>query len=472
MLALLPSLSPTLRYRLKGLPMTRILVLFFILSPLLAQTDSGALAAHSPQLKAGPMIGYATMREVCLWFQGLSEGTLTLQFKAQGSSGPLSEMRATMRSEHRHIVKLVPTNLEPDTRYEYGVSVDGVALNFPYPLTFQTTQNWQYRSEPKDFTIATGSCLYLNDPPDDRPGAAYGGDPNILEKIAGKQPDLMLWLGDNIYYREADFFSGERLAYRNEHTRSHASLQRLLASCSQYAIWDDHDFGPNNSHRAYPMKEISLALFELFWANPPMPRSEHRGIYFSFTWNDVDFFMLDNRFHRAPNELPGSNKDFLGPKQMEWLLDSLAASTATFKIIAMGNQAINHFDPVEGFHHYGREQRQLLDFLSDNRIEGVLFLTGDRHFSELIRLDRPDHYPLFEFTCSPLSSSTYSSMTTEKENPMRVPGTLVHTERNFGLITITGPRKQRQLTLSCYDSSGKLLWQHVLDRGQLRYAKK
>lgn len=451
--------------------MIRILALFFILSPLVAQTGAGTIAKQTPQLKAGPMIGYATMREVCLWVQGLSAGTLTLRYKALNANEAWREMSAPMESAHRHVVKLVVANLEPDTRYEYRLSVDGTELGFPYPLSFQTTQNWQYRSEPKDFTIATGSCLYLNDPPDDRPGVAYGGDPNILERMAEKKPDLMLWLGDNIYYREADFFSGERLAYRNEHTRSHASLQRLLASCSHYAIWDDHDFGPNNSHRAYPMKEISLSLFELFWANPPMPRSEHRGVYFSFSWNDVDFFMLDNRFHRAPNELPGSDKDFLGQKQMEWLLDSLAASTASFKIIAMGNQAINHFDPVEGFHHYGREQRQLLDFLVDNRIEGVLFLTGDRHFSELIRLDRPDHYPLYEFTCSPLSSGTYSSMTSEKLNPLRVAGTLVNSERNFGLIAVSGPRKQRQLTLSCFDARGQLLWQHILERSQLRYAR-
>ena len=68
------------------------------------------------------------------------------------------------------------------------------------------------------------------------------------------------------------------------------------------------------------------------------------------------------------------------------------------------------------------------------RVDGVIFATGDRHFTELLRVERPGAYPLYEFTSSPLTSRPYENPdSAERTNPDLVAGTLVG-KRQFGLI--------------------------------------
>jgi len=50
----------------------------------------------------------------------------------------------------------------------------------------------------------------------------------------------------------------------------------------------------------------------------------------------------------------------------------------------------------------GRKKR-LADWLEQQRIDGVVFISGDRHFGELLKIARPGAYPLYEFTSSPLT---------------------------------------------------------------------
>ena len=51
----------------------------------------------------------------------------------------------------------------------------------------------------------------------------------------------MLWLGDNVYLRE-DFHGQQSIYDRYTHT-STPEMANLLSSASNYAIWDDHDYG-------------------------------------------------------------------------------------------------------------------------------------------------------------------------------------------------------------------------------------
>ena len=60
----------------------------------------------------------------------------------------------------------------------------------------------------------------------------------------------MLWLGDNIYTREVDFYSLSGYQKRYTHTRNIKEMQPLLSNTHHYAIWDDHDYGPNNTDRS------------------------------------------------------------------------------------------------------------------------------------------------------------------------------------------------------------------------------
>jgi alkaline phosphatase D len=277
----------------------------------------------------------------------------------------------------------------------------------------------------------------------------------------------MLWLGDNIYLRDADWNSRSGILKRYSHTRALSELQPLLASAAHYAVWDDHDFGPNNSNRGWWGKDNALEANKLFWPNPSFGTFRMPGMISSFSMLDVQVFMLDDRYYRTPEKrIDGMGGGILGMEQLQWLIDALASSTATFKIVAVGSQFLSSDTTKENFTQQPRERQMILDMIERNKINGVMFVSGDIHASELSKLDRNGTYPLYEFTCSSLTAGSNTGIANQP-NIYRVPGT-AYGQHNFGLITVSGKRKERVLTLRCMDKEGKEVWKREIKESELR----
>jgi alkaline phosphatase D len=115
------------------------------------------------------------------------------------------------------------------------------------------------------------------------------------------------------------------------------------------------------------------------------------------------------------------------------------------------------------------EQRELFDFIVRERITGVVFLSGDRHMGELLKVQREGCYPFYELTASPLTAGPANGHPDEANNPARVPGTWVRGQRNFGLIRVLGKRGERKLVLSLCDKDGKPLFEHTIMESELRW---
>jgi alkaline phosphatase D len=282
----------------------------------------------------------------------------------------------------------------------------------------------------------------------------------------------MLWLGDNLYFQPPDEFDTASMAARYRRQRAHPSLARLLVTAPQLAIWDDHDYGPNDADMSYGLKGASLALFARYWPNPSFGLPGVPGIFGRARLGDVDLFLLDDRWYRAAERRrDAAGKTMFGADQLAWLQNALAHSRAPLKLVANGSQMWNRVNRFEGFNHYAGEQKALFDWLLVQRVEGLLFVSGDRHFGELLKLDRPDAYPLHEFTSSPLTSRPWANPdAAERTNPDVVPGTLVG-KRQFGLIRVSGAARDRLIALESYDQKGALLWRHELRARDLRFAR-
>ena len=426
-----------------------------------------AQAALPPALVAGPMLADVTQRGAVVWVQ--TEGATEVRVVATPVEGDAPAVEAAAATTAAGTASARLFGLAPGAAYDVAVYADGVDVTpRTYPTRVTTQPLWQYREDPPTFTAAFGSCYYNNDAPFDRPGRPYGGPTAVFESIRQKRPDLMLWLGDNVYLREVDWWSPEGIDYRYRHARSEPDLQPLLAAAAHYATWDDHDYGPNNSDRSYIHKGAALETFADYWPNPTYGLPSVPGTFTQFEWADTEFFVLDDRYHRAPNNAPLRERTILGAEQLQWLLDALTASRATFKVVVNGGQILN---PVEVFETYvnvaPRERQVLLDQIAARRIDGVVFLSGDRHHGELMRLERPGTYPLYEFTSSPLTAGAVETPL-DAENPIRVPGTLIAGVRNFGTLTVSGPRTDRTLTMRAFSAEGALLWEHAVRAGALR----
>jgi alkaline phosphatase D len=437
------------------------LVITFIIS-----IGTNNLFAQEDLLQSGPMVGYSEMREVLLWVQTtLPANVKCIYWDTLHPQKKFSTNEVLTEKNTACTAKLIADSVQPGKGYKYEVFINRKTFRRPYPFQFQTPKLWKWREDPPDYRIAVGSCVYINEPEYDRPGIGYGGNYEIFTSIYNQHPDAMLWLGDNNYLRESDWNTRTGILHRYTHSRSVKEMQPLLASVSNYAIWDDHDFGPNDSDRGYWNKETTLEAFKLFTGNPGYGINGKPGVTTTFEQSDVQFFLMDNRYYRTADKRKTGERRILGKEQIDWLLDNLASSTATFKIVALGGQVLNPVAKYENYATYPDEMNELLTAIERENISGVLFLSGDRHHTELTKLERKGTYPLYDLTSSPLTSSSHAD--DGEQNTLRVQGTLVN-QRNFAILEFTGKKKERAMNINVYDKDGKQLWKRIIPAAELQ----
>ena len=410
-------------------------------------------------VQSGPMIGHVSMRSAQMWIQTNHEADVQVRYSAESEdlellTPPVKTMESSAFTAHVHL-----HGLEPGTNYTVDFLIDGKPLSESIQLSTQVL--WDYRMDPPPFQMVTGSCAYINEAQYDRPGKPYGGGYEIFESMAAEDPDMMLWLGDNIYLREVDFQSYSGFLHRYTHTRSTPEMGNLLKACPNYAIWDDHDFGPNDSDGSWIHADWSRDAFETFWSNPSYGLPEApRCVSTAFRFVDMEFFLLDNRTYRVNHQNKTNTPTVLGQSQIDWLVQALQKSRAPFKFVCIGGQVLNDAAVYENVSQFPTEREQLLDRIEAEDIRGVVFLSGDRHTTELSELTLDNGRKVYDLTVSPLTSGTGRAR--EEGNSLRVEGTYVE-QRNYAVLSFDGPRKNRTCSIEVKDTNGNTLWTRVLD---------
>lgn len=341
------------------------------LATLSIQLSAASAEPASPDL--GPMLGHVGSTEARIWVKAAANPNGTEKARRSvavryGTRPDLSggkTVRGRPLAGPEFLGQINLNGLKPATRYYYRVRVDGEAFG-AHPGSFQTAPADGTRGQ---FRFAFISCVGRNafDP------AAAWGDLAVRTPI-----DVLLFLGDN-HYADSTEPAKQRAAYYDQ--RRLAGFREISSRVPSYAIWDDHDFGPNNSDGTAAGKEISLHTFKEFWPNPGYGQRDDPGVYFKFTRGDVEFFMLDVRYHRSPNVAPDDgNKTMLGAAQLAWLKRELLASKAKVKFLASGSEWQSN-GTEDSWTRFNRERMDLLNFIQEKNITGVILLSGDRHFT-------------------------------------------------------------------------------------------
>ena len=433
------------------------------------------LQSTAQKIISGPMLGHTELRTATVWVQ-FSKDTKSakLLFKEKGSNASFSEADFILSGGDFNTGTATLTALEPGKTYSYNIKDIKGKVIAESEVTTQTL--WQWRKDPPAFSFLTGSCSFINETRFDRVGKPYGNDSSIYETMAKEKSDFMLWLGDNWYTREVDYYSDWGLHNRPAYERALPLYKNFLKSMPHYAIWDDHDYGWNDADKSYPLKETSRNVFKKFWSNPSYGEN-NQGVYSKFTWNDVDVFLLDDRWFRSNDDMPDSingnaneNKLMYGKQQMEWLKNALLQSNnnanINFRIIATGSQVLNPMSPYDCFRHFSVEYKEMMDFLTISKINGLVFFTGDRHHSEVIKSERIGAYTLYDITSSPLTSGSHKFGGSEKNNPYRVAG--IDDIQNYSRISFSGERRDRKMKVEFIDGKGNVLVDWSIDAKQLR----
>jgi len=377
-----------------------------------------------PRLMQGPMVGAVEPTEVRIWIRTSGEFPVSIQYD---TSPDFTNFRETepviVRKADDYTLVITVGGLEAATEYFYRLTVDGIPdryLKMLKPLRFETAPQ---AGTDADLRIVFGSCPKYQD---DRIQP-------IWPWVGHYQPDIMFWIGDNVY---SDALDPDIIREEMRRQRDIPALQPILHNVSHLAIWDDHDFGLNNHNRTNPIKHEALEVFREYWANPSYGLPDVKGIFFKYTWGKVDFFFLDGRWYRDPDADPDTpDKTMLGAEQFEWLKAELEASDAVFKVLVSGSGwSTSKGEGGDSWAAFLHERNRLFDFIRDSEITGIVMLSGDTHIGELnvIPWSEKGGYDLYDMVSSPLAQVIPDSWL--ERRPERRIWPVYFQGSNFGLV--------------------------------------
>jgi alkaline phosphatase D len=232
-----------------------------------------------------------------------------------------------------------------------------------------------------------------------------------------------------------------------------------------FTIWDDHDaaiddvwLGPYRDKPGW--KPSMLQLQKENWNNPSYGDTEWPGCWFKLTLGDVDFFMLDCRYYRTnPFAKP---RTMLGPVQKAWLLSELQKSDATFKVLAASVAWAHGAKPGsrDTWDGFPEEREEIFSLIAENKIDGVVLLSADRHRSDARKIPRPDSYALYDLMSARLTNAHTHEL---------VPGALFgYNEKcSFGLLTFDTEGDDAHVTYEIVNIDGETVHTLTLRKREL-----
>ncbi len=313
---------------------------------------------------------------------------------------------------------------------------------------------------------------------------------DMWTQIASENPDLTLFIGDNVYgdvYTNDPALPELKAAYMR--LAMSEPFKELRLKAPMLTVWDDHDYGMNDAGGDYQYKKQSEELFEFVWAlSADDPRRERDGVYGSWILGEnegerLQIIMLDTRYFRSPLKetdekgakgkeryLPDAdpNKTMLGDAQWAWLADELK-KPADVRLIVSSIQVIAEGHGWEAWKTLPAEREKLYRTIDEADAKGVVLLSGDRHSAALYRRDGVIDYPLFEATSSSvnLPASKWraeSGETYVEPGPHRL-GDMIY-DANYGVVDIDWAKNA--LTFEIRDEDGDVVLSELVDLSKLR----
>jgi phosphodiesterase/alkaline phosphatase D-like protein len=259
-----------------------------------------------------------------------------------------------------HVVSLTVDGLTPQQDYYYALELDGEVYRgrVGHFATFPRG--------PASFTFAFSSC------------ARTGSNGVVYDVIRHQRPLFFLNHGD-WYYGDVDRNDTNMVRRQYEANLASPAQAALYASTSFAYVWDDHDFGGNDSDSTAVAKPATMEIYRSFVPHYPLRGGPESPIFQTFTVGDVRFVLTDPRSARdAPGDPPRS---MLGAEQLDWLLDELARADRYGLVVwANGAPWVGEPDPTsDRWPAFAEERRTIANAIADNGVDNLLAISGDAH---------------------------------------------------------------------------------------------
>jgi phosphodiesterase/alkaline phosphatase D-like protein len=288
-----------------------------------------------------------------------------------------------------------------------------------------------FKTPPAEDTAADVKITYNGDQDGTGGPPGFYGPFDALAAQDAENSDFNVFNGDNIYSDSSHRVSGPATTlsdYRDAYKEilGFSNLTDIRAAEGGYTLMDDHEV-----HNDYDGQTVNPARYaagrQAFLEYHPVretgllhdPSCAGDPLYRTVKWgSDVEVFILDERSCRSgdvqispcfgdlgptlPTSLRSSfpfnlflaptppagclsaifnpARTVLGPVQKAAFKNDLLASDAKFKLI-QNEYSIQqwHAQPYDRWEGYGAERNEILDFISNNAISNVVFMTTDHH---------------------------------------------------------------------------------------------
>lgn len=366
-----------------------------------------AAAADLPDA-VGPILGHVDHQRAMIWYRPTEPGKYVARL-IDSDGQTVSQKLSTASLENDLCISWAFDGLIPASTYRYEIHRGDDVLVVGSQFRLHTAPPIDKGART---TLAFGSCASSTDFFD------------IWRRIGDEGADGLVLLGDTPYINSSN------LKINRDHHRKFLSIPTLTKLCTDtplWGTWDDHDFGGNDTDGKVRDKETIRKVFTEYRAHSNYG-DEREGVYTKFRRGPIEVFLIDARYFAQTGSSPvdPTKPTALGPVQWTWLLDSLKASTAPFKVLASG---MIWDDKQNGekddWHTYAHEREALFDFIGREKITGVVLIAGDIHVSRHLKYPTRDRigYDLHQFITSPMHNSIIRSL--NKPNPALIWGEAV-----------------------------------------------
>lgn len=410
---------------------------------------SATASVRAADIIAGPMLGHITDTSARIWLQLSTPADVIIEANDVDRNRSVGRIRLPIEGPWPFILDTPVGGLEPNRNYRVSILIDGKPAK--YAGTEIQIRTAPSPGEPDAFTVALGSNF-----------EPKNTDNDLFRNVQSLRPRAFVFLGNAGFFpaAENEWPEMRRAAYRmmsdtHRRTRIFKGLEPLMRTTAMYAVWGDRDYGLTAAGKDWVYKQESLVSFQRFWPNPFYGTPETPGLYCNFVISDAEFFLLDTRYYRDA-DTAADRRGMLGEGQLAWLKSSLQQSRATFKVIASPSPVLPRYAGAAGSWMNYPEGQSFIQWLMNERIPGVVFVSGGTLFGELT-LRRPAEggtdYPLVDLSTARLSPAE-AAIQGFPDNPDRM-GDVV-SEPNFATLDFGGPRSQRFITFRLRDAKGTI----------------
>lgn len=374
------------RYYLRtGLGLMGLVLLMWSGSTVRA-TSLGGNAPNVTFASHGPVVGGVTDTTAVIFVRASTTSTVKIQYSLDPTFlvNVVTTPGSQASLENDYTVQTSLSGLLSETTYYYRVLVDDIVQTFLPPAHFVTF--------PPNNAVTDFSFVVIADADNSR---KTGAPAPILAEIAALQPApaFVMQIGDWDHRDPATQSDPPDIAFwRTMHKDVLADdaagqdfAQYIAPNFPLFHMWDDHDYGANSGYKDVPWKALATKAFKEYFPLPPLANPT-AGLWFTFRYAQAQFFMLDLRSQRDSGDLPDdANKSMLAGDpiandQKTWLKQALSTSTARWKfIISTVSWNPTVVKPFDAWYAYQTERQELSDYIQQNNISGVVFISGDLH---------------------------------------------------------------------------------------------